>query len=339
MRRCSNSKFRPELLAFRVKPQMNFIKPYQPMRVQPKPHQCCRVCQACGDCLCLCQPCMQNCQECGCQEEEALPVQQPSHSSPDCRCGVCSQCKGCVCDCSECSVQCDLCICPDISQAPCAQPKPKPCPQPDPRPCPPPKPNPPPKPSSCQPQLPCNDYNDCHPNEEFEIECVCSSCEHCEGCRCKCRVCRQNCTRCTCSRQLKDPRICATSRVVDQGYKNKYVFIMINICSRSVINNFQIYLDLQSAFTDGEGRLVCLDKDDIGISAAPLEINQDYNGKSETKLLAECQRFQPGNMKITINLSGIPSNWCINPMPITTTGKICNQQIRISTCVEGEECC
>lgn len=126
---------------------------------------------------------------------------------------------------------------------------------------------------------------------------------------------------------------------MDQGWKNKYVFIIINICSRQLIKNFQIYLDLQSAFTDKDGQLVCLDKDKIGISASPLEVNPDYDGKLKTGILDECQQFQPGNMKITINLSGIPSDWCINPLPITVTGRICNQQLRISTCVEGEECC
>jgi len=125
---------------------------------------------------------------------------------------------------------------------------------------------------------------------------------------------------------------------VDNGFKHKYMYILMNLCTHCPVTLFQIYLDLASAFTDKEGRLACLEPDKIAISAAPLEANPNYDGKQDSALLADCQRLLPGNIKIAVTLSAIPIDWSINPIPITVTGRVNCESVLISTCVDGE-CC
>ena len=172
--------------------------------------------------------------------------------------------------------------------------------------------------------------------EEDDDECVCSQCAHCKGCKCKCRRCKKRCDHCGCARLSQDPKICAKSKIVDNGCKYKYMFILMNICTHCPVQKFQIYVDLHAVFTDKNGKLVCLEQEDIAISASPLEFNPEYDGKRCTKLLDDCQRLLPGNIKISINLSSIPCDWSINPIPITVTGRVNCENILISTCVEGE---
>ncbi len=325
------------------KPKAQGFRPNKfPMSLRPHltPQQvvvnCCHPCNHCQKCTCECRKCL-DCRPCKCSYEQ--PEEQPS-VGPSCICGPCPEkrCQGCVCLCGACKRDCDLCICQNssqdvsesisysvhrISESPRT-------------------PSPPPTPSFHQhhPEslspTPCDDDFFGCPDKK---ECSCSSCDHCLGCKCGCIVCKKKCHKCSCGRVLKDPRMSAVSRIVDNGFKYKFVYILINLCTRCPVGCLQLYLDLAAAFTDCQGKLACLDPENIAISAAPLETNPSYDGKIDTELLAEGQRLIPGNIKIAVTLSAIPVNWTVNPIPITLTGRLNCENVLISTVVEGDECC
>lgn len=285
----------------------------------PRPSPCCNPCRQCRACTCECRKCY-DCSPCRCQDFST--VSEPSSSHSDCFCGPCRACKGCGCGCVQCKRDCDVCICESSrSSSHCSSSQP----------CPPPS-------SQCE-EDESSYVSDCVFPPKPDVECSCKTCGHCDGCSCKCQGCRGGCQRCSCGRVTKDPKVAACSRIVDNGGKYKSVYILINLCTRCPVTLLQVYLDLAAAFIDCNGKLVCLDPEDIAISSAPLEPNPLYNGKTDTGLLADCQRLLPGNIKIAVTLSAIPVGWSINPIPITVTGRVNCTNVLISTCVENDECC